>query len=71
MQHLPIAVLAPATTREVSLEVDGVGLEQARRPFEFRWQLRAGHHKFVAVDSSGRHSPAVEVDVRESGKWQP
>jgi penicillin-binding protein 1C len=65
LQQLAVTVLAPATIREVSLEVDGVGLGQARRPFEFHWQLHAGHHRLVAVDSSGRRSAAVEVDVRE------
>ena len=65
LQQLTVNVLAPPTTREVSLEVDGAGLGQAGRPFEFHWTLRAGRHRFVAVDSSGRRSQAVEVDVRE------
>jgi len=68
LQQLSITVQAPATTREVLLEVDGAVIGRASRPFEYQWTLRVGEHRLVAVDAGGHRSEPVLVVVRSAGK---
>ena len=63
-QQLTITVAAPTNVRDVSLEVDDAHFAHTRPPFEFHWTLREGHHRLVALTSTGLRSSVVEVVIR-------
>jgi penicillin-binding protein 1C len=58
-QVLAVSVVAPTSTAEVSLLVDGSEVDRKRTPYTLRWPLAPGDHDLVArvgsVESSRTH----------------
>jgi penicillin-binding protein 1C len=64
LQRVDVQIVAPASTHEASLRVDGREFARVGAPFTVSWPLEGGAHELVAV-ADGVASAGVRVNVRD------